>query len=145
MHQYFFLQPFLACAWPLDVARVLLFALSAPMAAKACRQNAWLGMLLSDYDWAENGVLELARQIQSEYWCLKYFSLFIVIGSYLKSDVWLDRESLLAEGDEVTVEPEGSAAGNLEPATGSYFARVHLALAAAGEGSRYTVKKESSE
>jgi hypothetical protein len=44
------------------------------MAAKACQQNAWVGMLLSKYDWAENGVLELARQIQSEYWSLGSYS-----------------------------------------------------------------------
>ena len=44
-----------------------------------------------------------------------------------------------------SVEPEGSPAGKLEPATGSYFARVHVAPAAAGEGSHYTVKKESGE
>jgi hypothetical protein len=37
------------------------------LAARRCRQNLWPLMLLSDYDWAENGVLELARQIQSEY------------------------------------------------------------------------------
>ena len=37
----------------------------------------------SDYDWAENGVLELARQIQSEYWGLISYSLFISITSYL--------------------------------------------------------------
>jgi hypothetical protein len=44
--------------------------LDTVVAAKACKQNAWVGMLLSDYDWAESGVLELARQIQSEYWSL---------------------------------------------------------------------------
>ena len=44
--------------------------LKTVMAPKACQQNVWVGMLLSDYDWAENGVLELARQIQSEYWSL---------------------------------------------------------------------------
>jgi len=40
-------------------------------------------MLLSDYDWAENGVLELARQIQSEYWALVAYSLFISITAFL--------------------------------------------------------------
>ena len=50
--------------------------LDTAAAARACWQNAWPGMLLSDYDWAENGVLELARQIQSEYWGLVAYSLF---------------------------------------------------------------------
>ena len=77
--------------------------LDTAMAAKALRQNAWLGMLLSDYDWAENGVLELARQIQSEYWSLVAYSLFISITSYLIPSSWKDRTSELAKGMEVTV------------------------------------------
>ena len=37
--------------------------------AKAKRRDRyfWPGMLLSDYDWSENGVIASARQIQSEY------------------------------------------------------------------------------
>ena len=49
------------------------------MAAKAYRQNAWQGMPHSDYDWAENGEREIARQIQSEHWSLVAYSLFIAI------------------------------------------------------------------
>ena len=45
--------------------------------AKQRDQNFWPGMLLSDYDWSENGIIALARQIQSEYWSLTSFSLFI--------------------------------------------------------------------
>ena len=60
-------------------------------------------MLLSDYDWSENGVIASARQIQSEYWSLTYYSLFIQITTYLVSSAWLDRRSLLA------VDTEGSA------------------------------------
>eukprot|EP00966_Prymnesium_polylepis_P029538 686375-Prymnesium_polylepis.2 len=70
------------------------------MAQKALKQNAWLGMLLSDYDWAENGVLELARQIQSEYWSLISYSLFISITSYLLPSFWKDRTSELKRGTE---------------------------------------------
>ena len=57
--------------------------------------------LLSDYDWSENGVIASARQIQSEYWSLVHYSLFIQITTYLDSAIWLDRCSLLAVGTEV--------------------------------------------
>ena len=60
------------------------------------------------YDWSENGVIAAARQIQSEYWCLTHFSLFISITSHLIVEAWLHRSSALAKGTEVTVEPEGS-------------------------------------
>ena len=73
-------------------------------------------MLLSDYDWSENGVIASARQIQSEYWSLVHYSLFIQITTYLASEAWLDRRSLLPKGTEVTVELEGDAFGELQPA-----------------------------
>ena len=118
---------------------------AAKKAAKLLRQNCWPGMLLADYDWAENGLISAARQIQSEYWCLKYFSLFIIIVSFLKSAEWLDTDTLLSEGDEVTVEPEGSPTGALQPAKGSFFAHVHVPPARAGEDSLYTLKKDNGE
>ena len=118
---------------------------AAKKAAKQLRQNIWPGMLLADYDWSENGQIAAARQIQSEYWCLKYFSLFIIIVSHLNAVDWCDRESLLGEGAEVTVEPEGAAAGTLEPASGSFYACVHIPAAASGESSVYTVKKDNGD
>ena len=114
--------------------------IASKRAAKQLRENVWPGMLFADYDWAENGLIAAARQIQSEYWCLKYFSLFIVIVSYLKAEEWLVRDSLLQKGAEVTVEPEGSPANTLKPATGSIFARVIVAAASPGEESLYTVE-----
>ena len=98
--------------------------LRAAMAAKECRQNLWPLMLLSDYDWAENGVLELARQIQSEYWALVAYSLFISITSFLDLSKWLDCSSTLPHKAEVTVEPEGASPPTAEPAVGSFFATV---------------------
>ena len=97
--------------------------------AKALRllRNFWPGMLLSDYDWSENGVIDAARQIQSEYWCLTHFSLFISITTYLIVEAWLSRTSHLADGTEVTVEPEGAvffSAERLSPAKGSFYAIV---------------------
>ena len=58
-------------------------------------------MLLSDYDWAENGVLELARQIQSEYWALVAYSLFISITAFLDVTKWKRRDGVLPRGSEV--------------------------------------------
>ena len=81
-------------------------------------------MLLSDYDWAENGVLELARQIQSEYWALVAYSLFISITAFLDVAEWKRRDGALPRGSEVTVEPEGAPADAVEPARGSFFATV---------------------
>ena len=98
--------------------------------AKARRRDRffWPGMLLSDYDWSENGVIAYARQIQSEYWALTHFSLFISITTYLVVEAWLDRRSHLSVGTEVTVEPDGavlSTAERLSPAQGSFYAVVH--------------------
>jgi hypothetical protein len=81
-------------------------------------------MLLSDYDWAENGILELARQIQSEYWALVAYSLFISITAFLDVAQWKRRDGALPRGSEVTVEPEGAPADSVEPARGSYYATV---------------------
>ena len=107
--------------------------LDTAAAARACRQNAWLGMLLSDYDWAENGVLELARQIQSEYWGLVAYSLFISITSYLIPSFWKDRRSELPRKAEVTVEPEGLSVVDAEvPAAGSFYATIDAGSTAAG-------------
>ena len=114
---------------------------AAKRAATQLKQNVWPGMLLADIDWSENGLIAAARQIQSEYWCLSYFSLLIIIVAHLKEDVWLDDASLLCELDEVTVEPEGSPAGALEPAEGAFYARVHRCPPSAGADGVYEVKK----
>jgi hypothetical protein len=90
-------------------------------------------MLLSDYDWSENGVIATARQIQSEYWSLNYYSLFVQFTSYLITAVWPDCTSPLKAGAEVTVEPDG-AFGEVQPAKGSYFAKIGLSSASTVEG-----------
>ena len=117
---------------------------AAKKAAKQLKENCWLGMLMADYDWSENGLIAAARQIQSEYWCLKYFSLFITIFSYLEPEAWHNQADRLSPGGEGTVEPEGSPAGAKEPAKGSYFAVVHTSPLAPGENSLYSVKKNDS-
>ena len=60
-----------------------------------------------DSDHSENGPIANAREIQSEYWRMKYFALFISIWSHLDSEAWLDRSGALSQGMAVTVEPEG--------------------------------------
>lgn len=88
-------------------------------------QNFWPGMLVANYDWSENGTILNAIQIQSEYWSLVHYSLFICITSHLVDDAWRSRSSHLPVGTEVTVEPEGNSIPNsLEPAAGSHFAVV---------------------
>jgi hypothetical protein len=102
----------------------------------------WPGMLLSDYDWSENGVIANARQIQSEYWALTHYSLFISITTYLIVEAWLNRTSYLHIGTEVIVEPEDavlSTAERLSPAKGSFYAIVHSAPTSEGEDGVYSI------
>lgn len=109
-------------------------------AARERDRNHWMGMLLSDYDWSENGVIGSARQIQSEYWSLTYYSLFIQITSHLKREEWLDRRSLLPIGSEVTVQDEGDDFGSDKPTKGAFYAMVVDAPDKEGEHELYAVK-----
>ena len=118
--------------------------LIADAKAKALRRSRyfWPGMLLSDYDWSENGVINPKYQIQSEYWSLTHYSLFISITSYLVVHAWLDRCSLLSVRTEVTVEPEGAPANTLQPAKGSYWAVIHASPMCEGNKEIYSVQCE---
>ena len=94
-------------------------------AAQQCEDNLSPGVLDADSDHSENGIIANAREIQSEYWKMKHFSLFISMWRYLVSAVWIDRTSVLSKGDCVTVEPEGqSVPGSLSPPLDSFFAEV---------------------
>ena len=85
-------------------------------ADQQCEDNLPPGVFDVDSDHSENGPIPNAREIQSEYWKLKQFSLFISMWRYLLSSAWLNRTSVLQKGDAVTVEPEGeSVAGSLTP------------------------------
>lgn len=112
-------------------------------AAKERDEALWPGMLVANYDWSENGTILNAIQIQSEYWSMVHYSLFICITSYLKIGEWCSRTSYLPVGAKVTVEPEGESTPNsLEPAIGSYFATVvrgptHLDFASGNPGDTY--------
>ena len=114
--------------------------------AKAMQRDRgfWPGMLLSDYDWSENGVIGSARQIQSEYWSLTHYSLFISITSYLIVETWLNRSSILSEKTAVTVEPEDAhvqslASESFKPAKGSFYGEVHASPGKEGEDQVYSV------
>ena len=72
-------------------------------------------------------MIATARQIQSEYWSLVSDSLFIQITTHLESDVWLDQQSLLAVGTEVTVQCEGDDFGSRQPTKGAFYAKVESA------------------
>lgn len=133
-----FLDDFLKSSAKFPAHRQLIRASKA--AALARERNAWIGMLLSDYDWSENGVIMTARQIQSEYWSLVHFSLFIQITWYLSSEAWLHQRSLLAVGAEVTVQSDANDFSSLAPTKGAFYAKVVCAPSCEGELELYSVK-----
>lgn len=104
------------------------------------------GMLLSDYDWSENGVITPDRQIQSEYWCLTHYSLFISITTHLVVDAWLDCTTHLPVGTEVTVVPLGTPTptdSSLHPPLGSHWAKVHSSPTESAEHQLYSIELEN--
>ena len=102
-------------------------------------RNSIPGVIDCKSDYSENGSLEKPKQLQSEYWVIMYYTLLISIASFLVSEVWLERESVLPIGAEVTVEPEDYkplADGKIEAVKGSFWARVEILLDAAGNAAR---------
>ena len=78
-----------------------------------------------DVDFAENGAIITADEVQSQYWKLNSFTLFVQVVSFLLSDAWRSRTALLSCGAAVTVELEGaSTPGSLKPGKGSFWAEV---------------------
>lgn len=74
---------------------------------------------------SENGPIANAREVQSEYWRLKNYSLFISIWAHLLNSAWVDRVGALSKGDAVTVELEGeSILNSITPPVGSCYAEV---------------------
>jgi hypothetical protein len=68
------------------------------------------GWLILDVDWSENCTLVGQREIQSEYWTTKQFSLFIAIMRFLCTAAWVDRSGLIKVGEEVGAAPPRAAA-----------------------------------
>ena len=97
-----------------------------------------------DSDHSENGTIANAREIQSEYWVAKLYSLFISIWSYLCSKAWVDRVGALPKGTAVTLEPEGaSRPGSLELLPGSVYAVVEEGSTIKGEETMYHVRERN--
>lgn len=73
----------------------------------------WPGWLQSDVDFAENGDIISSREVQSEYWVMQHYTLFMQVVSFLITSEWIDRSGSLARGCMVTVEPpEASVPGS---------------------------------
>ena len=88
-------------------------------------RNRCPGWLQFDVDFAENGPIITAEEVQSQYWLINSFTLFVQVVSFLVSDAWISRISRLTCGMAVTVELEGaSEPGATQPAKGSFWAEV---------------------
>ena len=105
------------------------------------------GVLDGDSDYSESGPIANAREIQSEYWKMKRYTLFVSIWSYLLISAWLDRCGRLAMGDEVTVEPEDTSTpdgrqvdNGLVPPASSFFAIIEEGSSDVGEGVLYRLR-----
>jgi hypothetical protein len=78
-----------------------------------------------DVDFAENGSIITAEEVQSQYWKINSFTLFVQVVSWLVSEAWRSRTSRLVRGMAVTVELDGaSEPDSLQPGKGSYWAEV---------------------
>lgn len=88
-------------------------------------RNRWPGWLHFDVDFAENGAIITAEEVQSQYWQISAFTLFVQVVSWLVSEAWVSRTSRLVRGTAVTVELDGaSEPGSTQPGKGSYWAEV---------------------
>lgn len=89
--------------------------------------NRWPGWLHFDVDFAMDGTIPPpeGRSMQSDHWSPMGYTLFVNIVSWLRTDAWISRTSVLNKGDAVTVEPvDGSTLGSVEPSAGSEWAEV---------------------
>ena len=88
-------------------------------------RNRSPGWLQFDVGFAENGAIITADEVQSQYWKINAFTLFVQVVSFLVSEAWTSRTSRLLRGTAVTVELDGaSMVGAIEPGKGSYWAEV---------------------
>jgi hypothetical protein len=94
------------------------------MAAEFAR-NRCPGWLQFDVDFAENGAIITAEEVQSQYWKINAFTLFVQVVSFLVSEAWVSRTSRLSCSTAVTVELDGaSEPGAVQPGKGSFWAEV---------------------
>ena len=140
------------------------------LVSKMAHQNFWPLWLKSDYDYPENGEILDPKQLQSDYWKRVYYSLFMTITSFLilkvgavpltpppigparasltlpapRAQVWLNMESALAKGTEVTVEPEGAPPPSAIPAPGSFFAVIEDGSTTVGGQVLYQIRRSGA-
>ena len=90
-------------------------------------RNRGPGWVQVDVDFAMDGTIPPphGRSIQSDHWSPMSFTLFMVVVSFLETAVWICRQSALAVGTAVTVEPaDASVRDSILPAPGSFWAEV---------------------
>jgi len=88
-------------------------------------RNRCPGWLQFDVDFAENGAIITAEEVQSQYWKINAFTLFVQVVSFLVSEAWISRTSRLTRGMAVTVELDGaSEPAAIQPGKGSFWAEV---------------------
>ena len=104
-------------------------------AADQLRRTARPGSVVCDCDWAERYTMCDAREIQSEYWCMRQIGLFIFIARLLLTSAWQKTEGALEKGAEVTVEDPS--------VTDSFYATVVNEGGAAYETDEYIVRDEN--
>lgn len=108
-------------------------AVQAKVAEVELEQNLTPGKLKADSDWSENGEIVVKQQMQSEYWSIKYYSLFISITGFLVASEWKGRTSILKQKAEVTVQPADAPTDSIVYIAGSRFATIEEGAFTAAE------------
>jgi hypothetical protein len=114
-------------------------------ADRELHENAVPGMIDEDSDWSENGSLEARDQLQQEYWIIVHYSLLISIARFLVMSCWVDTESALPKGAEVTVEPSERSPITAELVPDAEFGVVDAGSVEVGRDVEYTVKLRSGD
>jgi hypothetical protein len=116
-------------------------AAQAKKAEGEFHQNATPGQLKNDSDWSENGEIVVRMQMQSESWNIKYYSLLISITEFLVTAAWKDREGVLPDKAEVTVQPSDALCDSIDYVAGSFYAVVEGGSSTTGPSVEYLVKQ----
>ena len=99
-------------------------------------RNRCPGWVQSDVDFAMDGEIPppRGRSAQQDHWSPMSFTAFIQVVSWLVSEAWVSRSSVLSVGESVTVEPaESSQPGATQPAANSFWAEIVSKPSAASE------------
>jgi hypothetical protein len=74
--------------------------------------NLWPGWLQLDVDFAENRAIITGREVQSEYWVTKQYTVFVQVVSWLAFDAWRSRDSVRPDADGFATWPPASEAAH---------------------------------